>query len=155
LAALIFCTVALAQALPKPHAQYTTTSSGVFVELITKSSKRVAAGKPLGHSARRSHIDVVCGVSPSLGLEELVVGFPGARLTLHKHRYGFRVSYAETNAALVYPGGSGKTPPMQKSAKVKLSGTVESPKLIAGTVSVTASGCSLKRSKYKATLGNH
>jgi hypothetical protein len=80
---------------------------------------------------------------------ELQMGFPGAALTLRNHHYGFHVSYTESQADLVTFSKSIAI--AHESAHAVVTGTVVNAKLIAGTVSVTANGCNLKASNYKAT----
>ena len=77
------------------------------------------------------------------------MGFPGATLKLHNHHYRFRVSYTEKRADLVTFSKSITI--AHESAHATVTGTVAKAKLIAGRVSVTANGCNLKTSKYRAS----
>ena len=61
-------------------------------------------------------------------------------------RYGFSRSYTEKNVSKLVPGGTTTI----KSVKIKLTATVATAKLITGTVSVKAAGCSLKSSTFRA-----
>jgi hypothetical protein len=81
---------------------------------------------------------------------ELQTGFPGMKLQLRNHHCSFRVSYTETRADLVTFGTSITI--AHESARATVTGTVANAKLIAGTVSVAATGCSLKTVTYKAKL---
>jgi hypothetical protein len=81
------------------------------------------------------------------------MGFPGAPLKLHKHHDSFRVSYTEQHADLVTFGTT--TTINHESAHAVVTGTVESAKLIKGTVTVTATGCGLNTANYKATPLKH
>lgn len=149
--ALTFCGVAVAAALPKAHTDYMYVKHGKLafaVNLATRSAKQLMASKPRSTTFPSSSLLVLCqGTSGSP--TELQMGFPGAALKLRNH-YGFRVSYTENHADLVTFGKSITI--THESAHATVTGTVEKAKLIAGTVSVTANGCNLKTSKYKATL---
>ena len=148
--ALTFCAVAVAAALPKAHTDYMYVKHGKLafaVNLATRSAKQLMASKPRSTTFPSSSLLVLCqGTSGSP--TELQMGFPGAALKLHNHHYGFRVSYTESHADLVTFGTSITI--AHESAHATVTGTVETAKLIAGTVSVTANGCNLKTSKYKA-----
>jgi hypothetical protein len=146
--ALTFCAVAMAAALPKAHTRYFYLKFGTFsITLTTKSAKQIAAGKA---HAGVSEVLVVCPATSTGGINEVQMGFPGAKLKLSKGHYGFSITYTEKHADVVTI-----TPVFghitHEPATATVTGTVESSKLIAGTVSVTAAGCSLPKSKYKAT----
>jgi hypothetical protein len=146
--ALTFCAVAIAAALPKAHTGYFYLKSGKFsVTLTTKSAKQIVAGKArVGPSA----VLVVCPRTSTGGINEVQMGFPGVKLKLSKGHYGFSITYTEKHAdvVMITPVFGRIT---HEPATATVTGTVESSKLIAGTVSVTAAGCSLPKSKYKAT----
>ena len=150
--ALMFCGVAVATALPKAHRAYTYVRHGKLafgVDLATRSAKELMASKPRSKTFPSSSLLVLCqGITGSP--TELQMGFPGTALKLRHRHYGFRVSYTEPHADLVSFGKSLTI--THESARATVTGTVENAKLIAGKVSVTANGCSLKTSKYKATL---
>jgi hypothetical protein len=150
--ALAFCAAAVAATLPKAHKDYMYVRHGKLafaINLGTKSAKQLLASKPRPTKFPSSSLLVVCQMM-SGGPTELQMGFPGATLKLRNRRYRFRVSYTEKRADLVTFG----TPMTitHESAHATVTGTVEKAKLIAGTVSVTANGCNLKTSKYKAIL---
>jgi hypothetical protein len=146
---LTLCAVAMAAALPKAHTGYFYLKSGKFsVTLTTKSAKQIAAGKA---RVRVSEVLVVCPRTSTGGTNEVQMGFPGVKLKLSKgHHYGFSITYTEKHADVVTI-----TPVFgritHEPATATITGTVESSRLIAGTVSVTAAGCSLPKAKYKAT----
>jgi hypothetical protein len=145
--ALTFCAVAIAAALPKAHTGFFYVKSGKFsITLRTKSAKQIVAGKAHGGV---SEVLVVCPRTSTGGVNEVQVGFPGAKLKLSQGHYGFSITYTEKHADVVTI-----TPLFghitHESATATVTGTVEGSKLIAGTVSVTAAGCSLPKSKYKA-----
>jgi hypothetical protein len=145
--ALTFCAVAMAAALPKAHTRYFYLKSEKFsITLTTKSAKQIAAGKPQGASG----VLVVCPPTSTGSSNELQMGFPGVRLKLRKRQYGFSITYTEKHADVVTikPVFGHIT---HEPATATVTGTVESSKLIAGTVSVTAAGCSLPKARYKAT----
>jgi len=148
---LAFSAVALAAALPKAHTLYTYVKHGkpaFAVDLATKSAKQLVASKPRSSVVPSSSLLVLCQAingDPT----ELQMGFPGAKLKLRKRHYGFRVSYTERRADLVTFGKSMTI--THESAHATVTGTVQTAKLIAGTVSIAAKGCDLKASKYKAT----
>ena len=150
--ALTFCAVAAAAALPTAHRDYMYVKHGKLafaVNLATGSAKQIIASKPRSKTFPSSSLLVLCqGTSGSP--TELQMGFPGAALTLRNRHYGFSVSYTENRADLVTFGTSITI--SHESAHATVTGTVQKAKLIAGTVSVTANGCNLKASKYKATL---
>jgi hypothetical protein len=146
--ALTFCAVAMAAALPKAHTRYFYLKFGTFsISLTTKSAKQIAAGKA---HAGVSEVLVVCPPTSTRGINEVQMGFPGLKLKLSKGHYGFSITYTEKRADVVTI-----TPVFghitHEPATATVTGTVESSKLIAGTVSVTAAGCSLPKSKFKAT----
>ncbi len=148
--ALVFCAVAVAAALPKPHTAYMYVRHGKLafaVNLATGSAKQLTASKPRPTKFPSSSLLVLCqGTSGSP--TELQMGFPGATLKLRNHHYGFHVSYTEKRADLVT---FGKTMTIaHESAHATVTGTVENSKLITGTLSTTAKGCNLKTSKYRA-----
>ncbi len=95
---------------------------------------------------------MVCPRTSTGGVDEVQAGFPGAKLKLTKGRYGFSVKYTENSADLttISPVFGHST---HTSATVSVTGTVSSSRLIVGTVSVHAAGCSLPKTKYKATHG--
>jgi hypothetical protein len=150
--ALTFCAVAVAAVLPKAHTAYMYVKHGKLafaVNLATRSANQLGASKPRSTVFPSSSLLVLCQ-GTSGAPTELQMGFPGATLTLRNRRYGFHVSYTENRADLVTFGKSITI--AHESAHATVTGTVEKTKLIAGTVSVTANGCNLKTSKYKATL---
>jgi hypothetical protein len=147
--ALTFCALAVAAAMPKAHIDYIYLRPGVIaVNLATGSAKQLMASKPRSAVFPSSSLLVLCQGTTG-ATTELQMGFPGATLKLRKRHYGFRVSYTENRADLVTFG----TPMTiaHESAHATVTGTIENAKLIAGTISVTANGCNLKASKYKAT----
>ena len=146
--ALTFCAAVMAAALPKAHTRYFYLEFGKFsIALTTKSTKQIAAGK--AHSGG-SEVLVVCPPTSTGGINEVQMGFPGVKLKLKKHHYGFSITYTQKHADVVTI-----TPVFghitHEHATATVTGTVESPKLIAGTVSVAAGGCSLPKSRYKST----
>jgi len=149
--ALTFCAGAMAAALPKTHTDYMYVRHGKLafaVNLATRSAKQLMASKPRSTVFPSSSLLVLCqGTSGSP--TELQMGFPGAALKLRNHHYRFRVSYTENHADLVTFGKSITI--THESAHATVNGTVQTAKLIAGTVSVAAKGCNLKTSKYQAT----
>jgi hypothetical protein len=150
--ALTFCAVAMAAALPKPHTDYMYVRHGKLpfaINLATRSAKQLTASKPRPKTFPSSSLLVLCqGTTGSP--TELQMGFLGAALKLRSHHYRFRVSYTEKHADLVTFGTSISI--AHESAHATVTGTVEKAKLITGTVSITATGCNLKTSKYKAIL---
>ena len=147
--ALTFCAVAFAAALPKAHTRYFYVKAHKFsITLTTKSAKQIVAAKPQGASG----ILLVCPPTSTGGVNEVQMGFPGVKLKLSKGHYGFSITYTEKHADVVTI-----TPVFghitHEPATATVTGTVKSSKLIVGTVSVTAAGCSLPKSKYKATPG--
>jgi hypothetical protein len=149
--ALTFCAVAMAAALPKAHTRYFYLKFGKFsITLTTKSAKRIAAGKA-AHTGVSEPL-VVCPATSTGGTNEVQMGFPGVKLKLSKGHYGFSITYTEkhANVVTITPVFGHIT---HEPATATVTGTVESSKLIAGTLSVKAAGCSLPKSKYKATTG--
>jgi len=145
--ALTFCAVAIAAALPKAHTQYFYIKHGAFSITLTSSSssKQIIAGKPMGASA----VLVVCPKTSTGAVNELQLGFSGAKLKQSHGHYGFGVTYTEHSADMVtITPVFGHITHVRASASV--TGTVKNSKLIQGTVSVTATGCSLPKSTYKA-----
>lgn len=148
--ALTFCAVAVAASLPKAHTDYTYVRHGRLafaVNLATRSAKQLVASEPRSPVFPSSSLLVLCQ-GTSGASTELQMGFPGATLMLRNRHYTFRVSYTEKRADLVTFGKSVAI--AHESAHATVSGAVEKAKLIAGTVSITAKGCNLKTSKYKA-----
>ena len=148
--ALTFCGVAMAAALPKAATDYMYVYHGRLafaVNLATRSAKQLAASKPRSATFPSSSLLVLCPGTSGSAIE-LQMGFPGAALKLGNHHYGFRVSYTENQADLVTFGKPITI--AHESAHAIVTGNVEKANLIAGTVSVTAHGCNLKTSKYKA-----
>jgi hypothetical protein len=149
--ALAICGVAVAAVKPKAHIAYSDVhhSKPVFaINLATKSTTRISASKPRPMTFPSSSLLVLCPTATGAPATELQMGFPGATLKLHKGHYRFMVSFSEPKADLVT---FGKTITIaHEHAHATVTGTVESAKLIAGTISVTATGCNLKKSKYKA-----
>ncbi len=144
--ALTVCAGALAAALPKPHGGYFYKHTGGFsITLTAKSGKSIAAGKPAGASS----VLVVCPKTSSGAFDELQLGFPGVRLKAAGHHYHFSVTYTEKHANLVTiaPVFGHVT---HERATATVTGTVESPKLITGTVEVHGNGCGLATSSYRA-----
>jgi hypothetical protein len=146
--ALTFCAVAMAAALPKAHTRYFYLKFGTFsITLTTKSAKQIAAGKA---HAGVSEVLVVCPPTSTRGINEVQMGFPGLKLKLSKGHYGFSITYTEKRADVVTI-----TPVFghitHEPATATVTGTVARSKLITGTVSVTAAGCGLPKSKYKAS----
>lgn len=142
--------MALAVALPKAHTAYFYLKSGKFsVTLTTTSAKRIAAAKAHGVSA----VLVVCARTSTGAVNEVQMGFAGAKLKLSKsgkRHYAFSTTYTEKHADVVTISPVfGHT--THEPATATVTGTVENSKLIAGTISVTAAGCNLPKSKYKAT----
>jgi hypothetical protein len=149
----MFCAAALAAAvLPTPHREYLYVRHGTpafSIHLATKSAKQLGASKARSMAFPSSGLLVLCkktGSSPT----ELQMGFPGATLKLRRGHYGFSVSYTEKRAALVTFAKSGQSV-AHETARATITGTVRQAKLIAGQISVTATGCHLKTSKYMAT----
>jgi hypothetical protein len=146
--ALAFCAAAIAAALPKAHTEYFYVKSGKFsITLTTGSAKQIAAGKAHGASS----VLVVCPSTSTGAVNEVQMGFPGVRLKLSKGHSGFSITYTEERADLVTikPVFGHVT---HKPATATVTGAVESSKLIAGTLSVTAAGCRLAKSRYEATV---
>ena len=144
--------LAMAAALPKTHTDYIYVhhAQPLFsVNLATSSATRLVASHPRPKTFPSSSLLVLCPGSTSSHATELQMGFAGARLTRRNGHYRFRVSYTESHADLVAFPKDVVTG--HESAHVTITGTVESAKLITGTVSVTAKGCSLKTSRYRAT----
>jgi hypothetical protein len=144
--ALIACAAALAAAVPKPSGQYFYRKVGKFsITLTAKSGKSIVSGKPAGISS----VLVVCPKSSSGAFDELQLGFPGVRLKVVEHHYHFSLTYTEKHANLVTisPVFGHVT---HERATATVSGTVKRAKLIAGTVEVDGSGCSLATSSYSA-----
>jgi hypothetical protein len=143
---------ALAAVTPKPHTDYFFLASGSFsITLNTKGPMQLTGSQalPMGATRPSTGVLLVCPASVAGGpLAELHVGFPGARLKLQGKYYGFTRSYTENNAKLVVLS-TGATSTV-RSVKVRVTGTVATAKLITGTVSVQAPGCSLKPSKFRA-----
>jgi hypothetical protein len=144
---------ALAAVVPKPNTDYFFLASGSFsITLNTKGRKQLTAGTalPVGATRPSTGVLLVCPTSVAGGpVVELHLGFPGARLMLKRGRYGFARSYTENHAKLVaLPAGA---PSTLKGVRVRVSGTVTSAKLITGSVSVQAPGCSLRASRFRAT----
>jgi hypothetical protein len=152
--ALLLSSSALAAATPKSHSSFFYVEVGTFsITLDIKSSKKILAGPAYSLTAQypTSAVLVVCPQAVANGpFTELHLGFPGAALKLVKGRYAFTRSYTEKNGKLAVVGTSATK--SEPSASIKVTGTVMSSKLITGTVSVNAPGCSLKSSKYKAKL---
>jgi len=150
--ALTSCVAAVAAALPKAHKDYMYVKHGKLafaVNLATRSAKQIIASMPRSKTFPSSSLLVLCqGKSGSP--TELQTGFPGAVLKLRNGHHRFRVSFAEDRADLVTFGKAITI--THESARATVTGTVETAKLIAGTVSVTANGCNLKASKYEAKL---
>ena len=148
--ALTCCAVAAAAALPKAHTDYMYVRHGKLafaVNLATSSTKRLMASKPRSTTFPSSSLLVLCqGTTGSP--TELQMGFPGAALTLRNGHYRFRVSYRESHADLVTFGKSITI--AHESAQATVTGTVQTAKLIVGTVSVTAAHCNLKTSSFRA-----
>jgi hypothetical protein len=150
--ALTFCAVAVAATLPKPHTEYfyvRHAKPAFSIHLGTKSATRIGAAKPRSTAFPSSGFLVLCQMTSGSPVE-LQMGFPEATLKLRKGHYGFKVSYMEKRAALVTFTKTGETVAYEP-AHATVTGTVEKTKLIAGTLSVSATGCNLKTSKYKAT----
>jgi hypothetical protein len=137
----------------RPHASFLATTTGSFsLTLDTRAANEILAGVAVPGEAVQhpiSRILVVCPkATPTEYISELHVGFPGARLRLKRGRYSFTRSYTENAAKLVHFGtGAIET---VAGVKVSVTGTVANAKLIKGTVSVQAPGCSLKSSRYSA-----
>jgi hypothetical protein len=94
---------------------------------------------------------VVCPASvPGEAVRELHVGFPGAALKVTRGHYRFRRTYTENNAHLVVVVGQVTT--TVSGVHVSITGTVLSPKLITGTISLTAPGCNLSARQYRAKI---
>jgi hypothetical protein len=150
--ALTFAATAVAAVLPKAHTDYMYVKHGKLafaVNLAMRSAKQLMASMPRSKTFPSSSLLVLCqGTSGSP--TELQMGFPGAALKLRHRHYGFRISYTEDRADLVTFGTSISI--AHESAHATVSGTVENAGLIAGTVSVTANGCNLNASKYKAKV---
>jgi hypothetical protein len=149
---LTLCAAALAAALPKAHKDYMYVRHGKLafaINLATRSGKQLLASKPRPTKFPSSSLLDLCQKMSS-SPTELQMGFPGARLKLRNRRYRFRVSYTEKRADLVTFGKSITI--THESAHATVTGTVEKAKLITGTVSITANGCNLKTSKYRAAL---
>jgi hypothetical protein len=155
-AVLLLATSAAAMAAVKlkPHTAFFFVEFGRFsISLDSKSAKQIDAGiaDPVGNQHPVSGVLVVCpSQTPGGPVTELHVGFPGATLKLAGRHYGFTRSYTEAGARLVALGPGGST--TRESAKVEVTGTVIGAKLITGTVAVTAPGCNLRSSKYRAKL---
>jgi hypothetical protein len=147
-ATLAICAVALAAVKLKAHADLFYVKAGKFsISLVTKSSTRIGPGKPIPQVSA-SGILVVC---PKVGgkISEVHTGFPGAKLKLSRGHYQFAITFTARRAAhVVLPSG----PTSVVTAKVNVRGTVVGSEHISGTVSVTASGCSLPRSSYRTHL---
>ena len=146
--ALLCCTaLAAAATLPKAHTRYFYLKSGSFsVTLSTASAKRLVPGQRGGPSS----LLVVCPATTPGAVNELQMGFPGAKLVRRHGRFGFRVVYKDRQADIV-----SITPVFgnisHERATVTMTGSVENGRLIAGTVSASAPGCNLPKSTYRAT----
>jgi hypothetical protein len=145
--ALVFCALVMAAVRPKAHTEYFYLSPGKFsITLGTASATRIAAGKAAGTSS----VLVICPKTSSGAVNELQLGFPGAKVNLRKGRYGFSLTYTEKGAGIV-----SITPVFgqlsHERATVTVTGKVANAKLISGTVSVAAVGCGLPKSKYAAS----
>ncbi len=138
---------------PKRPAAFFFVKHGSFsIALDTKTATQITAGKPGGRLNQHqvSGVLVLCPArTPASPVTELHVGFRGAKLKLKTKHLRFAVSYTQKHARLVVLNTGATT---VVSAKLTVTGTVATPKLIAGTVSVKASGCSLKLSEYKASF---
>ena len=147
------CAVAAATVAPKRHASYLGLEFGHFSVVLDTQGKRISAGLagPLNGQLPTSGALVVCPASaPGEAVRELHVGFPGAALKVTRGRYRFKRSYTENKAHLVVVVGQVTT--TVSGVRVSITGTVASPKLITGTISLTASGCSLSARKFSAKL---
>ncbi len=120
------------------------------IALDTKTARQITAGKPGGRLRPHqvSGVLVLCpAIKPGSPVRELQVGFSGAKLK-DKH-LRFAVSYPQKHARLAVLNTGATT---LVSAKLTVTGTVATAKLITGTVSVNAGGCSLRASNYQAAL---
>ena len=141
---------AASAAKPTAHSSYGFLKAGHFsVTLNTVTATQIASSPPnvLGSQFPITGIGITCpgkkvaGRSPFLDL-----GFPGATLKLRHGHYGFTRAYTEKAVSKLLPGATTTI----KSVKIKLTATVATTKLITGTVSVRAAGCSLKTSSFRA-----
>jgi len=141
---------AASAARPTAHSSYGFRKAGRFsVTLNTIAATQISSSPAnvLGSQFPITGIGVTCpgkkvsGRSPFLDL-----GFPGATLKLKHGHYGFSRAYTERGVSKLVPGATTTL----KSVKIKLSATVATSKLITGTVSVKAAGCSLKSSTFRA-----
>lgn len=145
---LAFCAMAMAAPLPTANTRYFYLKHGKFSITLTtsRSSHQIVAGKPAGASG----VLVVCPRTSTGAVYEVQAGFPGVKLKRSKGHYGFSLTYTEKRADMVTISPVfGHTTHVR--ATVSVAGTVENAKLIAGRVSVSATGCSLPKMKYKAT----
>jgi hypothetical protein len=142
--------VATAAVTPKPGSVYFYVSHGHFsITLQAKTAKRLAPGN-IAANIGVSGVLTVCPPSGNGAVVELQASFPGAKLKLSHRHYGFAFSYRLKHARLNVIAGPAAGTHTSIAARVKVSGTVASAKLITGTVSVTAKGCSLPASRYRA-----
>jgi hypothetical protein len=141
---------AMAAVTPRHPASFFYVKVGtVSITLDTNAAKQIAAGKP-NPAAKLpvSGIIVVCSArGPGGSFVELHIAFPGAKLKPAKGHYGFTSLYTDSHARRAVVGAHNFT---LLRAKVKVNGTVSSAKLITGTISVSANGCDLKPTNYKA-----
>lgn len=136
--------MAWAAVTPRHPAGFLYVKYGSFsVSLATKSATEIA---PVSPSASRgaSGVLVLCPGSPAT---ELHVGLRAAKLEPADGQLGFRLAYTERHARLVVLKTRASR---QVTVKLTVTGTVVSASKIAGTVAVSAGGCSLKPSKYHA-----
>jgi hypothetical protein len=146
--------VAIAAVAPKPRTVFFYVSHSHFsITLVTKTAKQIQAGRP-GSAVVASGVLIVCPAGGSASVSELLLGFPGAKLESTHGRYRFTRSYNWNHARLNIISGTGAgTHTFLKSAGVNVTGTVATAKLITGSVSVNAKGCSLPSSHYQAASG--
>jgi hypothetical protein len=138
---------AIAAVAPKRHTIYFYIHHQYFsIALVTQSATQIVAGQP----GAGSGLFIVCP-NQSASLSELLVGFPATKFKLKDGRYGFTLSYTWKHPRLnVISGAGAGTHQSLPSARVRVTATVASAALITGTVSVTASGCSLPVAQYRA-----
>jgi hypothetical protein len=155
-AAVVLSSVAVAAVSPRPGSDFFYVSHGHFsITLVTTAKGRqIGPGKP-DSAVLVSDVLLVCPSSSSTSVSELLVGFPGVKLKLSHGHYRFTISYRwkhPRHNIIAGPGAGSHT--ILKSASVKVNGTVSKPKLITGTVSVKAHGCTLPTSHYRAAVTN-
>jgi hypothetical protein len=154
-AMLTVSAVAIAAVKPLRHTAFFYLAKGHFsITLDTNAARQIAAGRlDLPRQFAVSGILLVCPASASPSVSELLLGFPGAKFKLTRGLYRFTLSYTWKHARVNVISGAGSgTHTFLKSARVRVTGTVASARLITGKVSVVAKGCNLPSSTYQASF---